>query len=98
MSAPITERLIQLGRRPVGPSTAPGMDEMCSEYGVDVARYGPPAPPTGHRDEAIPGHHEPPDPRYAATVAQPVKDDNELYIRDYAKCVLCYKCVEACGV
>ncbi|HXG89183.1 MAG TPA: 2Fe-2S iron-sulfur cluster-binding protein [Vicinamibacterales bacterium] len=32
-----------------------------------------------------------------ATVAQPVKDDNDLYIRDYAKCVLCYKCVEACG-
>ena len=33
-----------------------------------------------------------------ATVAQPVKIDNDLYIRDYAKCVLCYKCVEACGV
>jgi predicted molibdopterin-dependent oxidoreductase YjgC len=33
-----------------------------------------------------------------ATVAQPVKDDNELYVRDYSKCVLCYKCVEACGV
>jgi predicted molibdopterin-dependent oxidoreductase YjgC len=32
-----------------------------------------------------------------ATVAQPVKDDNELYTRDYSKCVLCYKCVEACG-
>lgn len=31
------------------------------------------------------------------TVAQPVKDDNDLYVRDYAKCVLCYKCVEACG-
>ncbi len=31
------------------------------------------------------------------TVSQPVKDDNDLYIRDYAKCVLCYKCVEACG-
>jgi len=32
-----------------------------------------------------------------ATVAQPVKVDNELYVRDYGKCVLCYKCVEACG-
>ena len=32
-----------------------------------------------------------------ATVAQPVKVDNDLYIRDYSKCVLCYKCVEACG-
>ena len=32
------------------------------------------------------------------TVAQSVKIDNDLYVRDYAKCVLCYKCVEACGV
>jgi predicted molibdopterin-dependent oxidoreductase YjgC len=32
-----------------------------------------------------------------ATVAQPVKIDNALYVRDYAKCILCYKCVEACG-
>lgn len=33
----------------------------------------------------------------AESKAQPVKVDNELYVRDYAKCVLCYKCVEACG-
>ena len=33
----------------------------------------------------------------AATVAQPVKVDNDLYVRDYSRCVLCYKCVEACG-
>lgn len=33
----------------------------------------------------------------SATVAQPRKVDNELYIRDYAKCITCYKCVEACG-
>ena len=33
----------------------------------------------------------------AATVEQPVKDDNELYVRDYAKCILCYQCVDACG-
>ena len=38
--------------------------------------------------------------RYGAdpqTTKQPVKIDNDLYIRDYSKCVLCYKCVEACG-
>ena len=34
----------------------------------------------------------------AATVAEPAKIDNDLYVRDYAKCILCYKCVEACGV
>ncbi|HET9166444.1 MAG TPA: 2Fe-2S iron-sulfur cluster-binding protein [Candidatus Angelobacter sp.] len=34
----------------------------------------------------------------AATVEQPIKIDNDLYVRDYSKCILCYKCVEACGV
>ncbi len=34
----------------------------------------------------------------AATVEEPVKIDNELYVRDYSRCILCYKCVEACGV
>ena len=34
----------------------------------------------------------------SATVAQPVKVDNDVYVRDYSKCILCYKCVEACGV
>ncbi|MET7460543.1 2Fe-2S iron-sulfur cluster-binding protein [Nonomuraea sp. NPDC005501] len=33
----------------------------------------------------------------AATVEQPAKVDNDLYVRDYAKCILCYKCVDACG-
>jgi len=33
----------------------------------------------------------------AATVAQAPKIDNNLYVRDYSKCILCYKCVEACG-
>src|ERR1700674_5559687 len=33
-----------------------------------------------------------------ATVAKPVKIDNDLYVRDYSRCILCYKCVEACGV
>ena len=32
------------------------------------------------------------------TVLQPVKIDNDLYVRDYSRCILCYKCVEACGV
>jgi len=33
----------------------------------------------------------------SATVAQPVKVDNDLYVRDYSRCILCYKCVDACG-
>ena len=80
-------------------STTPGMPELLDEYGCDPERYGPPAPPApaGARDAAVAGHHEPPDPRFRATIAQPVLLDNDLYVRDYAKCVLCYKCVEACG-
>lgn len=33
----------------------------------------------------------------AARINEDVKIQDELYIRDYDKCVLCYKCVEACG-
>ena len=36
--------------------------------------------------------------KQAETVSQPPKIDNDLYVRDYSKCILCYKCVEACGV
>jgi predicted molibdopterin-dependent oxidoreductase YjgC len=51
------------------------------KYGADPGRLAP----------ATPGAPAP------ATVQQPVKIDNDLYVRDYSKCVLCYKCVEACG-
>jgi len=70
-----------------------------TEYGVDAQRYGPPAPPAaaGERDRRHPGHHRAPDGATAATVHQPVKIDNDLYVRDYSRCVLCYKCVNACG-
>lgn len=33
----------------------------------------------------------------ARPAAERVQIDNELYVRDYGKCVLCYKCVSACG-
>ena len=52
----------------------------------------------GERDAREAGHHHaPPGDAAAETVAQPVKVDNDLYVRDYSKCILCYKCVEACG-
>ena len=34
----------------------------------------------------------------AETVAQPPKVQDDLYVRDYERCILCYKCVDACGV
>lgn len=80
-------------------STTPRVRDWLYEYDAKPERFGPPAPPAapGERDALVPGHHAPPDPRYAATVAQPTKVDNDLYVRDYAKCILCYKCIEACG-
>ena len=60
----------------------------------------PPAAAAHERDDRDPGHHHAPhgaEAALAATVAQPVKVDNNLYVRDYSKCILCYKCVEACG-
>lgn len=33
----------------------------------------------------------------ARRVEEPLRDDNDLYVREYEKCILCYKCVEACG-
>jgi predicted molibdopterin-dependent oxidoreductase YjgC len=80
-------------------SIAPGVADMMAEYGADPARFGPPAAAAaaGERDAREPGHHHAPDGRTAETVAQPVKVDNDLYVRDYSRCILCYKCVEACG-
>jgi predicted molibdopterin-dependent oxidoreductase YjgC len=72
-----------------------------ARYGADASRYGPAAAPAqaGERDRHEAGHHHaPPGDSSAATVAQPTKIDNELYVRDYSKCILCYKCVDACGV
>ncbi len=70
-----------------------------AEYGVDADRYGPPAPDhaAGERDAARTGEHHAATGLAAATVGQPVKVDNEAYVRDYSRCILCYKCVEACG-
>jgi predicted molibdopterin-dependent oxidoreductase YjgC len=28
---------------------------------------------------------------------QPVLDDNPMYIRDYSKCILCWRCVQVCA-
>ncbi len=85
-----------------GPAEPDGaIADFARRYDANPARFGPPAEPsaTGERDTREAGHHHPAagEPT-AATVAQPVKIDNELYVRDYSRCILCYKCVEACGV
>ena len=77
-------------------TTTPVAPGYLERYGAVPERYGPPAPPS-ERDSARAGHHDEPDGQTAATVHAPVKVDNELYVRDYSKCILCYKCVDACG-
>lgn len=80
-------------------STAPNVAEWNTEYGVDTARHGALAAPSIDRDERFPNHPAEgfADGVTAANVHQAVKRDNELYVRDYGKCILCYKCVDACG-
>ncbi len=85
-----------------GPAAPDGSIAAYAErYGADAGRFGPPADAAapGERDGREAGHHHAASGEASvATVAQPVKIDNELYVRDYSKCILCYKCVEACGV
>ena len=69
------------------------------QYGADPNRFGPssPAGRAGKRDHSHASHHAAVDGSVALTVDQPAKIDNPLYVRDYSRCILCYKCVEACG-
>jgi NADP-reducing hydrogenase subunit HndD len=80
-------------------AAGPEVARWLAEYGARPDRYGPPAPaaPAGARDARQAGHHPGAPTGTRETVAQPVKVDNALYVRDYEKCILCYKCVEACG-
>ena len=74
----------------------PDLERWLEEYGADPARHGPLAP-TGADRQARAGRHGSVAGEARATLAQPVTIDNELYVRDYSRCILCYKCVEACG-
>jgi predicted molibdopterin-dependent oxidoreductase YjgC len=80
-------------------SIAPDVARWSEAYSAQPERFGPQARPAdaGERDALVAGHHHEPNGQVAATVHQPPKVDNDLYVRDYAKCILCYKCVDACG-
>ncbi len=67
------------------------------EYDVDPGRFGPTLRTDGPAASMRPGHHERPDGLSFASVAQPPLIQDDLYVRDYAKCILCYQCVNACG-
>ena len=79
-------------------STAPQAQAYAVAYGACPERYGPPQSPARPVNATPRAGASSRRRRGAAeTVAQPVKVDNDLYVRDYSKCILCYKCVEACG-
>jgi predicted molibdopterin-dependent oxidoreductase YjgC len=65
-------------------SLAPGVAQWNEAYGARPERFA-------MDGETVQGEAA------RATVAQPPTVDNDLYVRDYAKCILCYKCVDACG-
>jgi predicted molibdopterin-dependent oxidoreductase YjgC len=78
-------------------SLTKNVERWNNEYEAEPTRFGKPAAPTTHRDEATTGHHHVADGSSVSNVLQPVKIDNELYLRDYSKCIMCYQCVDACG-
>jgi predicted molibdopterin-dependent oxidoreductase YjgC len=78
-------------------STTKHVGRWNEEYGVDVARHGGADELKRDRDRRAAGHHHPTNGATAESVSQPVKDDNDLYVRDYSKCIMCYQCVDACG-
>jgi predicted molibdopterin-dependent oxidoreductase YjgC len=92
--------VLELLASSVDVSITPPFAGYVERYGAEPHRFGEEAAPApaDARDAHVAGEHEAPEPGVAATVHQPVKVDNELYVRDYSKCILCYKCVEACGV
>jgi predicted molibdopterin-dependent oxidoreductase YjgC len=77
-------------------TTAPDVARWNEQYAAEPDRFGPPAA-AAERDGRSAGEHHATDGREADNVHQPVKVDNDLYVRDYGKCILCYKCVDACG-
>ena len=78
-------------------STTAKIPEWMDRYGANPDRYGPRAGKSPKHEVHAPGEHLAEDGSVAATMAQPDKIDNDLYVREYDKCILCYKCVDACG-
>ena len=70
--------------------------DWMESHEADVTRFGEPEPPMS-RTRPTPGHHGEPSMDRAGSVAEPAKVEDELYVRDYERCILCYKCVDACG-
>ncbi|MDW3219424.1 MAG: 2Fe-2S iron-sulfur cluster-binding protein [Acidimicrobiales bacterium] len=77
---------VRHSRRMVLEFLGSGVDlSQAEDLGRWIDHYG--AEPDRYDQPALP----------AARIDEDPKVQDDLYIRDYDKCVLCYKCVEACG-
>ncbi|WP_420440167.1 2Fe-2S iron-sulfur cluster-binding protein [Candidatus Poriferisodalis sp.] len=74
-------------------SQAPEIAEWSQHYGADPARYEAQGIDEGSSGATADGEIRLEPER----VDEPVRIQDDLYIRAYDRCVLCYKCVEACG-
>ncbi|MCI0656624.1 MAG: 2Fe-2S iron-sulfur cluster-binding protein [Acidobacteria bacterium] len=78
---------VRLARRLVMEFLASSVDLSLSQRALEYSRrYG------AHPERFAKVDAAPP-----ASVAQSVKVDNDLYVRDLSRCILCYRCVDACG-
>lgn len=77
--------------------SGPELEGWMDRAGAEVGRFGPPSPESP-RTVPSPGHHREALTELAESVAEPAKVEDELYVRDYARCILCYRCVDACGI
>lgn len=75
-------------------SQATDIAQWSQSYGADPLRYGA-AGDVGRNDRGESGSRG--TPYGPERVDEPVRIQDDLYIRAYDRCVLCYKCVEACG-
>jgi predicted molibdopterin-dependent oxidoreductase YjgC len=73
------------------------LERWAREADTRPDRFGP-RDGEAPRESPTPGHHHAPVAHRSASVAEPAKVEDDLYVRDYSRCILCYRCVDACGV
>lgn len=77
-------------------SQASEIADWSQHYGADPARYEDSAS-GGVSGVSTHDGGDPLEPPRPERVDERVRIEDDLYIRAYDRCVLCYKCVEACG-
>ena len=77
-------------------SQAAEIADWSRTYGADPARYER-SSSNGASDVPADDGRDPLERPGPERVDEPVRIQDDLYIRAYDRCVLCYKCVEACG-